>query len=141
MKPENVKPRDGNCWRVRRQLAAMVFNKSTSRRVPMTMRMLVPAAESTDFGPAVPGPVHGKELLEQLQALDDAAIASGVTPPEGTRLLKLVPPRWNEEEQMFQLSYEGRACCMSNKNVQLADVAQPEFAALQIGKLRQVRNI
>ena len=32
---------------------------------------------------------------------------------------------------MFQLSYEGRACCMSNKNVQLANVANESSATLQ----------
>ena len=32
--------------RLRRQLVAMVFNKSTSRRVPMTMRMLMTSAAS-----------------------------------------------------------------------------------------------
>jgi len=62
-----------------------------------------------------------------------------VEPPEGARLLKLVPPRWNADEQMFQLFCEGRACCMSNKNVQLADTAVQaagrEEAALQVGKL------
>ena len=56
--------------------------------------------------------------------------------PGGTELLRLVPPRWNDQGQMFQLSYEGRACCMSNKNVQLADTSRPEEAALQVGKLR-----
>ena len=49
-----------------------------------------------------------------------------------TELLRLVPPRWNEEEQMYQLSYEGRACCMSNKNVQLANAAEDENATLQV---------
>ena len=38
---------------------------------------------------------------------------------------------------MFQLSYEGRACCMSNKNVQLANVAADGVATLQVGKLRK----
>ena len=32
---------------------------------------------------------------------------------------------------MFQLSYEGRACCMSNKNVQLANVANESSPTLQ----------
>ena len=32
---------------------------------------------------------------------------------------------------MFQLSYEGRACCMSNKNVQLANVADESSPTLQ----------
>lgn len=72
------------------------------------------------------------DLLEVLQSMpvEDAA-------PLHTELLKLVPPRWNEEEQMFQLSYEGRACCMSNKNVQLANAAKDENATLQVGKLRK----
>ena len=38
---------------------------------------------------------------------------------------------------MFQLFCEGRACCMSNKNMQLADVTRPDEAALQIGKMSQ----
>ena len=58
-------------------------------------------------------------------------------PPEGTELLRLVPPKWNEEGGMYQLSYEGRACCMSNKNVQLANVADDGVATLQVGKLRK----
>ncbi len=136
LKPEDI-PRAG-AGKVRRQLAAMVFNKSTSRRVPMTMRMLVPSTSTfaPSGGAARSRPEVGAsaDLLEVLQAMhaDDAAPAR----PAGTELLRLVPPRWNEDEQMFQLSYEGRACCMSNKNVQLVDVARTEVAALQIGKLR-----
>ena len=42
-----------------------------------------------------------------------------------------MPPRWNDQGQMFQLSYEGRACCMSNKNVQLANVANESSPTLQ----------
>jgi len=103
----------------------MVFNKSTSRRVPMTMRMLVPTPEVDP--PDI-------DILEALQTLPHEL--QHELPPQGTQLLKLVPPRWNAEEQMFQLFCEGRACCMSNKNVQLADTAKPEEAALQIGKLR-----
>ena len=38
---------------------------------------------------------------------------------------------------MFQLSYEGRACCMSNKNVQLANVANERMPTLQVGKLQK----
>jgi len=113
--------------RPRRQLAALTFNKSSSRRVPMTMRVLVPTVDT---------PYPTADLLESLQGMpfDDR-----VEPPEGARLLKLVPPRWNADEQMFQLFCEGRACCMSNKNVQLADTAVQaagrEEAALQVGKL------
>jgi hypothetical protein len=115
--------------RPRRQLVAMCFNKSTSRRVPMTMRMLLPSPrlEQTTAEQA--------DLLESLQRtpLEQGQEAP---PPEGTHLLKLVPPRWNADEQMFQLFCEGRACCMSNKNVQLADTSKPDEAALQVGKLR-----
>ena len=115
--------------RPRRQMVAMTFNKSTSRRVPMTMRMLVPTPE------AAAEPEGASQLLDTLQAmpLED----SGGSPPEGTRLLKLVPPRWNADEQMFQLFCEGRACAMSNKNVQLADTTLPDEAALQVGKLSE----
>ena len=129
VKPENLKPGDSS--RFRRQMVAMCFNKSTSRRVPMTMRMLLPTptpgSDDAPIGAA-------SELLDSLQAVP---LESGQeVPPSGTQLLKLVPPRWNADEQMFQLFCEGRACCMSNKNVQLADTARPEEAALQIGKLR-----
>merc|ERR1712146_523851 len=58
-------------------------------------------------------------------------------PPSGSELLRLVPPRWNEEGQMYQLSYEGRAYCMSNKNVQLANVCHDKMPTLQVGKLRK----
>ena len=39
---------------------------------------------------------------------------------------------------MFQLSYEGRACCMSNKNVQLANAAKDENATLQVAYLKSI---
>ena len=45
----------------RRQLAAMVFQKSTSRRAPMSMRVLVPSVDAA--AEAVPA-----DLLEALQA-------------------------------------------------------------------------
>jgi len=107
--------------------------------VPMTMRMLVPAVEVADrpvgssprAAPTMP--LTAAELLDSLQALPPQSEVE--QPPEGTRLLKLVPPRWNAEEQMFQLFCEGRACCMSNKNVQLADTLVPDAAVLQVGKL------
>ena len=38
---------------------------------------------------------------------------------------------------MYQLSYEGRACCMSNKNMQLANTQDDHYATLQVGKLRK----
>ena len=132
--------------RLRRQMVAMCFNKSSSRRVPMTMRVLVPAVEVAD-APDQPSergvpslPQTCVELLETLQALPQGAEEQ--TPPAGTRLLKLVPPRWNADEQMFQLFCEGRACCMSNKNVQLADTLVPNEAVLQVGKLNsQMFNV
>ena len=40
---------------------------------------------------------------------------------------------------MFQLSYEGRACCMSNKNVQLANVANESSPTLQATLSRHAR--
>jgi len=132
---------DGSCaagQRPRRQMVAMTFSKSSSRRVPMTMRMLVPSMEIVDapnsasHSTAAAQPSAAAELLDSLQALPAEDIAS---PPLGTRLLKLVPPRWNADEQMFQLFCEGRACCMSNKNVQLADTLVPDRAVLQVGKL------
>lgn len=120
--------------RLRRQLVAMVFNKSTSRRVPMTMRMLMPTPEAPDTPPSVLEENRTVDLLETLQSIPQDG--GNEAPPAGTHLLKLVPPRWNADEQMFQLFCEGRACCMSNKNVQLADTARPDEAALQVGKLR-----
>jgi len=127
VKPENM-PKGSTDVRPRVQMVAMCFNKSTSRRVPMTMRMLLPTPHATP----TQGP--GVELLDTLQTIP---FESGQeVPPPGTQLLKLVPPRWNADEQMFQLFCEGRACCMSNKNVQLADTSRPDEAALQVGKLR-----
>ena len=118
--------------RARKQLVAMMFNKSTSRRVPMTMRMLLPTP--TPNGQPDNPTAAASDLLESLQAVP-LEVGQDV-PPTGTQMLKLVPPRWNADEQMFQLFCEGRACCMSNKNVQLADTSRPDEAALQVGKLR-----
>ena len=96
----------------------------------MTMRMLVPTP------PRRGDDVPSIDLLETLQGMQlDGSDQMGAA-PDGTRLLKLVSPRWNADEQMYQLFCEGRACCMSNKNVQLADTALPDEAALQVGKLR-----
>ena len=133
VKPEDVPKGAAGVIRLRRQMVAMCFNKSTSRRVPMTMRMLMPTPNND---PNAPPPSSGAaaDLLEALQTLP---LEAGMeAPPDGTQLLKLVPPRWNADEQMFQLFCEGRACCMSNKNVQLADTSRPDEAALQVGKLR-----
>ena len=99
----------------------------------MTMRMLMPTPSATRTAELSRG--VGVELLEALQAIPLES-AGKESPPIGTQLLKLVPPRWNADEQMFQLFCEGRACCMSNKNVQLADMSRPDEAALQVGKLR-----
>eukprot|EP00908_Phaeocystis_cordata_P011801 Transcript_22756.p1 GENE.Transcript_22756~~Transcript_22756.p1 ORF type:complete len:455 (+),score=191.70 Transcript_22756:403-1767(+) len=112
----------------RRQLAAVVFSKASSRRAPMSMRVLAPSTELAGTAGTV-----GLELLDTLQALG----ADGGGLPGGTELLRLVPPRWNEQGQMYQLSYEGRACCMSNKNVQLANVANERSPTLQVGKLQK----
>jgi hypothetical protein len=106
----------------RRQMAAVVFNKASSRRSPMSMRVLTPSVELAGTAGTA-----GLELLDTLQALGP----DGSALPGGTELLRLVPPRWNEQGQMFQLSYEGRACCMSNKNVQLANVANESSPTLQ----------
>ena len=46
--------------------------------------------------------------------------------------MRLVPPKWNDAERMFQLAFEGRAAALSNKNLQLADMARPDEAALQV---------
>ena len=35
-----------------------------------------------------------------------------------------------------RLAFEGRAALLSNKNLQLADMARPSQSALQVGKLR-----
>ena len=132
---DGVKPEDaprGRAVRFRRQMVAMCFNKSTSRRVPMTMRMLLPTPNPSADAQAPSG--AAADLLESLQNVPFEA--GQEQPPSGTQLLKLVPPRWNADEQMFQLFCEGRACCMSNKNVQLADTSRPDEAALQVGKLR-----
>ena len=106
----------------RRQMAAVVFNKASSRRAPMSMRVLTPSVELAGTAGTA-----GLELLDTLQAL----APDGSALPGGTELLRLVPPRWNDQGQMFQLSYEGRACCMSNKNVQLANVADESSPTLQ----------
>ena len=108
--------------RLRRQLVAMCFNKSTSRRVPMTMRMLLPTPDPAAYDDEASANV---DLLEALHKVPFSHDGGDETPPSGTQLLKLVPPRWNADEQMFQLFCEGRACCMSNKNVQLADMVRP----------------
>ena len=125
--------------RVRRQMLAVTFNKANSRRAPMTMRVLAPSPATLAPGAT---PAHGHDLLDTLQGMSGAAGPVGheapvSPPPEGTELLRLVPPKWNEEGGMYQLSYEGRACCMSNKNVQLANVADDGVATLQVGKLRK----
>ena len=120
----------------RRQMGAVVFNKATSRRAPMSMRALVPSV-----GLAGRADAAGLELLDTLQALGadpGGGLGGGaVHLPGGTELLRLAPPRWNEEGQMYQLSYEGRACCMSNKNVQLANAANDKLPTLQVGKLQK----
>lgn len=136
---DGVKPEampKGAETRPRAQMVAMCFNKSTSRRVPMTMRMLVPTPSAAKEASA-PVPATQPPSADLLETLQNMPFETGLeSPPEGTRLLKLVPPRWNADEQMFQLFCEGRACCMSNKNVQLADTARPDEAAMQVGKLR-----
>ena len=71
----------------RRQLASLIFNKSSSRRQPMTMRVLLPTQETllTDR--------KDDELRDGLHETL-LALPPGVdTPPSGTALLRLVPPR------------------------------------------------
>ena len=120
VKPDDIKKgTDAKHVRLRRQMVAMCFNKSTSRRVPMTMRMLLPTPTPNPAAPLPSG--AAAELLESLQAMPFESVSEA--PPPGTHLLKLVPPRWNADEQMFQLFCEGRACSMSNKNVQVRRLA------------------
>ena len=87
-----------------------------------------------------------------LQALDQQAENS----VPGAESLQLSPPLWNEQGQMFQLAFEavsplflpqaasrlldrtncvvaqGRACCMSNKNVQLVSDRFTTLPTLQV---------
>ena len=62
VKPEALpKGSGGGETRLRQQMVSMCFNKSTSRRVPMTMRMLLPTPHSTTSSEV--------DLLESLQAI------------------------------------------------------------------------
>ena len=58
----------GQSARLRRQLVAMCFNKSTSRRVPMTLRMLLPTpkASRADWDEA---PGTGDDVVELLAVI------------------------------------------------------------------------
>jgi hypothetical protein len=94
----------------------------------MTMRALLPlgAAAAQSCG----------DVLEAVQALEPAT--AGAVP--GAELLQLSPPLWNEAGQMFQLAFEGRACCMSNKNVQLVSDRYATLPTLQAGAPSAARS-
>jgi len=102
-----------------------VFQRGSSRRAPMSMRVLLPSVGAHRQRDDV-------DLLDTLQGLSDEHAV-----PKGTDLLILQPPRWNEEGQMYQLAFEGRASQMSNKNVQLICPEFPSAPTLQVGKLRK----
>ena len=125
VKQDRLRHGDG---RLRRQMAAMGFHKSsTSQKSPLLMRMFVPS-----LGPGRAPPADTLELLETLRhtplKADDDEL------PPGTRLLKTAPPVW--QDGMLQSAFAGRACCASNKNMQLVDASRPNIATLQVGKLR-----
>lgn len=117
--------------RPRRAVGAVVYDKNTGRRQPMTMRVLAP----------LPGTADSTEpSLVSLKLMNSDAEAMV---PSGCQALRLVPPRWSETGKVFQLAFEGRAARMSNKNVQLESShfpgarparmrpARPEGGALQ----------
>mmetsp|Transcript_17805 Transcript_17805/g.58160 ORF Transcript_17805/g.58160 Transcript_17805/m.58160 type:complete len:897 (-) Transcript_17805:288-2978(-) len=121
---------------VRQQMAAAVFQRGNSRRAPMTMRAMLPTqagllqqAHQTELAKSTQGDI--------LKVLENKSVED-IRPPEGMEVLNLAPPEWSDDAQVYQLAYEGRAVCMSNKNVQLVPrdrpVAQP---MLQVGKLQK----
>jgi hypothetical protein len=92
----------------------------------MAMRVLAPVPRTP------PPPLTADSLRAAIDGGDSAASV-----PAGAQLLKLTPPRWNEIGKVYQLAFEGRAACMSNKNVQLESTYQPGKPMLQVGKLAE----
>jgi len=121
---------------VRQQLAAASFHRGTSRRAPMSIRVMLPTPEGfvqQEHDVRLVRSTQG-DLLKAL----DAKSVEDVEAPAAMEVHTLAQPEWSEEAQVYQLAYEGRACCMSNKNAQLIPrdrkVAQP---VLQVGKLQK----
>jgi ankyrin repeat protein len=110
----------------RKEVGAIVYNRNSSRRQPMAMRVLAPVPRTP------PPPLTADSLRAAIDGGDSAASV-----PAGAQLLKLTPPRWNEIGKVYQLAFEGRAACMSNKNVQLESTYQPGKPMLQVGKLAE----
>jgi len=151
-KPGSRPPRAEEAPTPRQQLAAIAFSKGHSRRSPMTMRALLSIGTPREHDPegSAEPPDDAANILQALDSLDPQA----VTPPAGTELLTLMPPLWNEQTGMFQLAFEarrdrvprsragsvitrtrrsqGRACCMSNKNVQLVSSRYKTRPTLQV---------
>ena len=91
--------------RGRRQLSAVAFTNSSAlpwSSEPMQVRILVPTpSPRTDANSATPPPPL-PNLLRALHASRPGADATE-PPPEGTSLLRMVPPKWNADEGMFQV--------------------------------------
>lgn len=113
---------------MRRQMVAMCFQKSSAQH--SVVRMLVPAPSHIPEAANAPP----EDLVDALRSIPSEA--GHEVPPAYTNYLKLVPPRWNEDEGVFEGVFAGRAHCASNKNVQLVDVSRPDEAAVVVGKLQ-----
>ncbi|KAJ1635881.1 hypothetical protein T492DRAFT_963532 [Pavlovales sp. CCMP2436] len=114
----------------RREVGAVLYSRNAGRRQPMAMRVFA-ALPPQPLAPPVEAPPL---TLEALKAASDSG-DTAASLPAGTQMLKLVPPRWNEIGKVYQLAFEGRAACMSNKNVQMESTYQPGKPMLQVGKL------
>lgn len=127
----------GEC--ARHEVGAVVYTRHTGHRKPMEMRVLAPLPghapqprPRSAGGSEVPVQLSIDALKAVVEAGDNAASL-----PAHTQLLRLVPPKWNEIGKVYQLAFEGRAACMSNKNVQLESTYQPGKPMLQVGKLAE----
>jgi hypothetical protein len=122
--------------RLRRQMAAMSFHKS-AQSGHTVMHMLVPnsnCGQETALDPDATA-----DCLSRLRSVSSAVgetVPAGERVPAGTRLLSVVPPQWNKNKTALHSAFTSRARCVSNKNMQLADVSCPDQAVLKVGKLR-----
>jgi len=89
------------------------------------MRVLLPTDVDAD--------ASARSLLEAVRSGDFEA---GTAVP-GAESLRPSPPLWSEQDQSFQLAFEGRARCDSCKNTQLLSDRFSSLPTVQVGKLRK----
>jgi hypothetical protein len=95
---------------LRRELMHVHFINSLRNRNPGAMEVAMPAVDADGVAAVFQPQVEGKDTLEERIKMPK---------PSDATIFKNREPKWNEETQIYQLDFRGRATHASCKNIQL----------------------